>query len=276
MRKTFYKASLAIVSILCAGVWLSSFSNFESSSTSQLRTEPDSSKTPIDQQYNQHVIDDFVHISYTDIYLNVSPRFAPLRKSELKGAKSITDFLDPREWQGVEDYKEVRIIIIEDDKETERSASGPNTNLTPAQLKLLRTADYSTNFMVRAEYYEGKASDAKRAIDYYSPYHTIVPEKQAVYTLGERALLHFLGENNKENTINVKEADLKPAKIYFTVTENGSISKVRLDRTTGFPKIDEKMLYLIKHLPGSWEPAENERGEKVAQELTLTVGARGC
>ena len=36
------------------------------------------------------------------------------------------------------------------------------------------------------------------------------------------------------------------------------------------------MIQLIKNTPDQWVPAENEKGEKVEQELVVSFGLMGC
>ena len=69
---------------------------------------------------------------------------------------------------------------------------------------------------------------------------------------------------------------LQPAKLYFTVSKEGMIENVRLDRTSNFPAVDETMIELITNAPGKWIPAENSKGEKVDQELVVSFGLMGC
>ncbi|MEX0272801.1 MAG: energy transducer TonB, partial [Flavobacteriaceae bacterium] len=68
----------------------------------------------------------------------------------------------------------------------------------------------------------------------------------------------------------------QPAKLFFTVTAKGSLENIRLDRSSGYPSIDEKMLELLPQVPGKWIPAQNRNGENVAQELVVSFGLLGC
>ena len=36
------------------------------------------------------------------------------------------------------------------------------------------------------------------------------------------------------------------------------------------------MIELIYKIPGTWQPAENAKGEKIDQELVLSFGLMGC
>ena len=84
---------------------------------------------------------------------------------------------------------------------------------------------------------------------------------------------HSLEARTKANVVAEK---LKPAKLYFTVSKTGTIENVRLDRSSNYPIVDEAMIELIKNAPGEWLPAENEKGEKVEQELVVSFGLMGC
>ena len=110
----------------------------------------------------------------------------------------------------------------------------------------------------------------------WTPYLTIVPEKQAEYSEGKEALMKYLKENSEDARAHIIPEKLQPAKLYFTVTKNGTIAHVRLDRSSNYPVVDKRMIDLITNLPGKWEPAENLKGEKVDQELVISFGLIGC
>jgi hypothetical protein len=142
----------------------------------------------------------------------------------------------------------------------------------------MQSLDYSTNFVIWADY-EGKNKETGELEDtHWTPYLTIVPEKQAEYTHGKEALKKFLKENSEATRIKAKvePEKLQPAKLFFTVTKTGTIENVRLDRTSNYPLVDNKMIELIKNTPGTWIPAENHKGEKVDQELVVSFGLMGC
>ena len=213
---------------------------------------------------------------YSDFFYDMGPRFEAVKKGDLDNARSIIDFLPREQTQAVVSYKSVSVIIIIDDRKTDIRATGDSDVLTNNQIKLLRSSDYSTNFLIRAEYLEMNKETNELEESYFSPYLTIVPEKQAEYEGGKEALLKYLREYNKENTANLNEDKLQPAKLYFTVTKKGTISNIKLDRTSGYTEIDETMIELITKAPGKWKPAENSRGEKVNQELVVSFGMVGC
>jgi hypothetical protein len=211
-----------------------------------------------------------------DFAYSVSPRFQPITKRITDNATSITDFLNLEEINEVEKYKSVSLIIIKKDVQTKVREIGFTEKLTDGQMQLLRSLDYSANFTIRAEYYskDKKTHDSYR--NYFSPHHTIVPEKQAEYVQGEKALINQLKVMNKQNTLNLDKDKLRPAKLYFTVAKDGSLKNINLDRSCGYTNIDINIIELITNTKGNWTPAENMAGEKVDQELVVSFGMMGC
>lgn len=220
------------------------------------------------EDFNMKVFDDFIY--------DVGPRFWPIKKIDVDKARSIIDFLPTEQTQWVVNYNSVVVIIIKEDWNSNIVEIGNSGVLTDAQVKLLQSLDYSTNFKIRADYL-GKNMDTGNLEDSYStPHLTIVPEKQAVYVSGKDALIEYLKENSKKSRINVQAEKLQPARLFFTVTKNGAIENVKLDRTSNYPSVDKTMIELIIKAPGKWEPAENSKGEKVDQELVISFGLMGC
>lgn len=220
------------------------------------------------EKTNKSVFSDFVY--------DVGPRFAPMKKGKLDKATSIDDFFSAEEIKKMVSLKSVSIIVIKDDKQSDIRETGPSAALTEAQLKLLKTFDYSTNFLIRAEYTQKNKLTGAMEESYTTPHQTIVPEKQAKYAGGTDALMEFLKENSKEVIVDVQADKLRPAKLFFTVSKKGTIENVHLDRPSGYSKVDKTMIELISKAPGSWQPAENAKGEKVNQELVISFGLRGC
>ena len=227
-------------------------------------------------------------VTYSDFFYNAGTRYKALRKSDLNRAVAITDIINDERVDHSSNYKEVSVILIENDDHSEIRESGQSEMLTAKQKELLNSLEYSSSFLVRADYDLKSQPKDKWDHDYFSPYYTVVPEKQAEYIYDEKvilfskpmngmdALVQFLADKNKENIRNLDEDKLKSAKLSFTVTRMGTIADIKLDHTCGYPAIDKRMLELIGQAPGYWVPAENEKGEKVDQELVVSFGIMGC
>jgi Gram-negative bacterial TonB protein C-terminal len=209
-----------------------------------------------------------------DLVYNVGSRFGTtITKEELRKATSVLDIV-PKEaegWRKVS-FQAVRVAILQDGGEIHEM--GDDKELNAAQIRLLQSTDYSTNFYINARSqtvfpYTGKTED-------YAYYFTIVPEKEAEYTSGHDALIAYLKENSKEKTAIIKQDKLQPGKVSFTITKEGTVANVKLSSTSGYPSVDEELIKIITNMPGKWEPAENSKGENVDQELVFFFGTQGC
>ena len=227
---------------------------------------------------NTEVTSEIANNIFTDFIYDVGPRFTPIKKTDLDAIRSYNDIIDQEHANRIIEYKWVTVVLIIDDKESSVREFGTSDVLTEAQLKLLHSFDYSTNLMIAADY-QGKNKETGALEDtHWTPYLTIVPEKQAEYSDGKDALKKYLKENSKasRDKANVDPEKLQPAKLFFTVTKNGTIENVRLDRTSNYPLVDKTMIELIKNTPGTWKSAENLEGKKVDQELVVSFGLMGC
>ena len=213
---------------------------------------------------------------FSDFIYDVGPRFSAIKKGDLEKARSLEDFLPKEQFQRIVTLKSVSVILFKDEKQSDIREIGNSALLTFAQLNLLESFDYSTNFIMRAEYVEKNKETSELEDSYTTPHLTIVPEKQAEYAHGKDALMGYLKESSKEARANVDPDKLQPAKLFFTVTREGTIENIRLDRSSGYPIVDKTMIELISEAPGDWVPAENSKGEKVNQELVVSFGLMGC
>jgi hypothetical protein len=268
------KKRILIISIALSTLVLMAFGFMNWSDAKIERVKPLSSKVVA---MEQPFAEDRNKPDLVEFFYDVDSRFRrTLTKEDLNRARSIHDILSNDMTQRVETYKSVSVIILENDKQTEIKETGKNDVLTAAQRKLLRESKYSTNFLIRAEYQQKNKETGVMEDSYFTPYITIVPEKQAEYVDGKDALLAYLKENSKEKTAIVEENKLQPGKLFFTITKKGDISNVTLGPSSGYPSIDETMLELITNAPGKWEAAENSKGEKVEQQLVFSFGLVGC
>jgi len=215
--------------------------------------------------------------AYPDFFYDVDSRYlTTITKEVLNKARSIHDFLPQERSKPIVSYKSVSVTIIENNTPTDIRETGNSDVLTASQIKLLRSADYSTNLLIRSEYQKKNSITGKIEDSYSTPHITIVPEKQAVYVNGKDELIRYLKDNGRESTAIAQKGKLQPGKLYFTITKTGIISDVELLTTSGYPSIDNKMIELITKTPGKWVPAENSKGEKVAEKLVFSFGIIGC
>lgn len=260
---------LVTVSLTIAG-----FINFQDIDTGQLQPTLSKDSTLLSQ-----LVSVDKKSVFTDFIYEVGPRFEPIKKGKVYAARSIEDFYDKEQMEKITSLTSVSVILIINDRQSDIREVGYTKEFTSAQLKLLQSSEYETSFIIRADYLEknNEMGALSELVDSYTtPHHTVVPEKQAYYTDGKESLMKYLRENSKDAIATVDPNKLQPAKLYFTVTKNGTIENIHLDRTSGYPEVDKRMIDIIKKAPGIWEPAENAEGDKVNQELVVSFGLMGC
>ncbi len=203
---------------------------------------------------------------FSDFIYDIGTRFKPIKKSDVINAASIKNFFDAHEMGEIESVESVEFIIVEKDVRTDKRVSGNSAVFNKSQVNFLNAFDYSTSFVIKVDYKDRTST----------PHFTIVPEVQAEYIYGKDALIKYFVNNTKDATADIPEDKLKPAKLYFTVTKKGTIDGVHLDRSSGYPEIDNLVTRLISETPGGWIPATNSKGEVVDQELVVSFGLIGC
>ena len=208
------------------------------------------------------------------VYL-IEPRFnSTISKKELQNAKSITDIFPKKATNGISDFQNTKIVLLPENKNNTEYGKGEILN--PDQLALISLAEYSTNFYLRADYTRKTLNNFQVERNHIIYYMSVIPEKPAEYQNGHSSLINYLKQNSVEETLISSKNDLKPGKIRFTVTQQGEISDVILESTSGHQVIDQTMLNLISKAPGKWNPATNEDGKAVEQDLTFFFGVAGC
>ena len=212
----------------------------------------------------------------TPFFFSIGTRFNSFKKSELDKVRSFDDFIGEEHAGRIVSYKSLSVILLDDNKQTDTKETGTSGILSPAQLKLLQSSDYSTNLLIWADYSEKNKETGLVEENSWTPYITVVPEKQANYSWGNEALIYYLEHNSKEETAGLTEAQLESGKLYITISKEGLVSDAEVVATSGFPIVDEKVKELIFKLPGNWQPAENTNGEKVEQTLVISFGRIGC
>ena len=148
---------------------------------------------------------------------NVDSRYmSNITKEELDKARSIIDIVPKGCNVKLVSYSGVQVSILGDDTET--SEMGENELLNRAQIKLLRSTDYSADFYVNANC-KKRDSETGELTDHRLVYYiSVIPENEAVYASGHDALINYLKENSRKE-IRIAERDqLKPGKVSFIVT----------------------------------------------------------
>lgn len=282
------KKHIAILSTLAFAAGLTAFGFISDSSKNYKVTESQCSASPTPENSAINTSDHTVFTTssqiaqfytpekLTDFFYDFGPRFNPITKNDLSKAGNVSDFIDRNEMKLYDGVGPTTLIIIENDVQTEKRFYGEGEKLSKEQLKIMKSMDYSSHFLLRAELKTDDKEMIAREENVYRPHMTIVPETQASYEGGKDGLLDYIRQKNEKNIYNLDESKLQPAKLSFTVTKNGNVKNTELDRTSGYSIIDREMLRMVHNLPGKWKPAENAKGEKVDQVLVISFGMVGC
>lgn len=121
--------------------------NWNDSETSQLETT-----THEHVVMNMPVLGPKEEEKFIDFIFDVGPRFNPIKKTKLDAARTIADFLDSEVVASMVSLLSVNVVLVENDKQTDVLENGTTATLTEGQLQLLQSFDYSTNFVVRADF----------------------------------------------------------------------------------------------------------------------------
>ncbi len=214
------------------------------------------------------------NLAEIDMGYKVDSRFmTTITKEDLHKATSVLDIVPKvaEGWWKVS-FQTVTVVVLQDGNEIREV--GEEKALNDTQIALLKSADYSTNFYIKAR---SKTKHPETGIiEDYTYHFTIIPEKEAEFARGQDALVEYLTKNTQEYTANIEEDKLQFGQISFTVTKAGKIANVKLSGTSGYPSVDEALVELVSNMPGKWRPAKNSKGEKIDQELMLFFGRQGC
>jgi len=212
--------------------------------------------------------------SIEDIFFKVDIRFASsITKDKLHKAKSIRDIYPEDVTQPIEKFESVKISLLPESIQT--TAYGEGEWLNQSQMDLLKQAGYSSDFFIKADY--GTVDESNNlSSDHIIYYMSVVPETQASYTNGTKALNDHIKQFLQEQSLLIDHSKLEPGKIRFTVSKESHIKKVMLESTCGYSSVDASLIDIVKSIPGSWTAARNANNEAVEQELVLFYGIEGC
>lgn len=268
MKRQVIISAISILSLVA----ISMFKPETKSETEPLKTkstESTSPKTSEETLLGPEIDDGF--------YYEIGSRFLGIRKSDIKDALSIQDFLDPDMFHKVHSYNSIELYRVNDEgRYVGLPLDSQNDTLSLAQLDMLNNADYGTNVTFRIDLMENIYAHGPAIQNLFTPYHTLVPHQEAEYIHGNDVLVRSIRMANYENTKGLRPDDLRPAKMYFTISKEGSIENIQLDKGTGYPRIDLELSNQLKATGSDWKPARDENGKPVAQRLVFFFGLPGC
>ena len=211
------------------------------------------------------------------IAYDVNSRFYhTITKESLLEAETIHDILPTTKLLPMDSYYNVTVQVYSESCQKGTPRMAHSGELSDTQKELLRSLNYGSNFYISARERSLEASIGCQSSDSLIYYISVIPHKQANYSEGKDELISYLDKNSHNVLVDLQQGQLQPGKLHFVVTADGEVENVRLSSSSGFELIDNRMIELMKDLPGSWDVALDKKGEKVNQELVLSFGMIGC
>jgi TonB family protein len=213
---------------------------------------------------------------------------SPVTRDEVKQYTSMMDFWGEETltkyrhdnfseiWvANLKDYPDWNLDVSEIDPELK--ATSPTEEFTEEQLAIVANADYSDHLRFSARFNSTRISTGE--VEEYvlvSQSMSLVPDVQAECPGGFAAVESYLKGASRDHVKHVKRDEVGRCRIFFTVTNDGSIDDVKLIETSNYQDVDKAMIKVVKDMPLKWTPAQDENGDKVNQEFVFTFGRAGC
>ena len=213
---------------------------------------------------------------YSDYFYQIGSRFEPIQKSELAKFNSVAQILSPDYVDLLHSCSSLEIIVIVDEQVSNQRVYSEGPNFSSDQMEFFKNANYATHFRIDADIkaINPKTNEIENLMA--SPHFTVVPESPAHYKGGEKEFIDYLTAGNKENTANIDEKAISFGEVYFIVNKHGELENVHLYRSSRNEKMDATILELVKSAPAGWEPARDEKGKPLDQELVVMFALDGC
>ena len=213
---------------------------------------------------------------------------SPVTKQEVKEMRSMLDFWsdDTKSKYKQDAFRDIWVVNLKDyhdwtidvnEISPSQKASSPTENFTSEQLELIANADYSDHLRFSARFNSTKIETGEVEENILiSQSVSVVPDVQAVFEGGMNALVNHIKIESDDLVKGIKREEVGRCRIFFTVTSEGLVDKVRKVESSNYPEVDKALIEIVKNMPELWTPAENGNGEKVEQEFVFTFGMAGC
>ncbi len=201
-----------------------------------------------------------------------SVNFRPVKKEQLKNARSIRDLISDYPVNWISTYVSVEISAICNGKTMK--VISPNDILSVEQKNMMNAMDVGTDVMIDVNY--TYKTPVTKTIEKNTMHvaMTLVPELEAEYVGGHEQMVSYLKEHIDRFSKTTPEK-LQQVTIRFTVNEEGKVTNSKISNATGYDETYIVLMDAIYKMP-HWKPAENAEGKKVKQEFEFTVGRAGC
>lgn len=200
------------------------------------------------------------------VYINYPP--LSITKEQLKEARTLMDLNKKYRSEWIKEYLSVEILTSH--KGEIRKAASNNEVLRQEQKDHLNTADLGTDIWVKVLYLPDNTLTHNDPREMSFSF-TVEPENGATYPGGPQQLTQYLKENILDKMADASLKQYQLAAVTFTIDEEGHITDPRVFWTSEDEKTDKLLLDAVCNMP-NWTPAAYANGQKVKQELVLTLG----
>lgn len=228
------------------------------------------------------------NVSEENLDYMVNTWSSPVTKEEAKQYTSILDFWtdDDKAKYKHDTFSEIWVVNLKDYPDwrldvseiaPENKATSPTEVFTPEQLAIVANANYSDHLRFSARFNSTRIETGE--VEEYvlvSQSVSLVPDVQAAYKGGLDALTAHLKEASKDYVKDVKRDKVGRCRIFFNVSDKGTITNVKLIETSNYADVDEALIKIVNDIPKKWKPAQDGSGKKVDQEFVFTFGQAGC
>lgn len=196
-----------------------------------------------------------------------------ITKKELEKVTRLDDMVEnyPDSW--ITEYRLVELTSYHN--KNEKTARGEDDVLTPEQLTLIQSVEINDEIQVMVNFKSENIITKNLEDRELIVNITVAPFKEAEYSEGYENLIAYFIVNSKgkvpANIIN----EMDPSTISFVVNEKGEAENIEVTNSCGDSDVDHLFVDLLKNMP-AWEPAEDEAGNKVKQQLQFNFGLDGC
>ena len=194
----------------------------------------------------------------------------PVIKDKLLKANTLADIIPyyPVNW--ITHYESVELTVTSNGKVIK--AKSTNDTLNATQIKILKTAELSSEIGVIVKYKAANSVTGKMEDLVMNIMMTVIPEVEAEYAGGRIQIRKYL----KESVIDkIYSTEVEPSIISFSVDEEGNAINARVTKSSGNKKTDTLLIDAIKKMP-KWKPAQNSTGKKVKQDFVFLIERGGC
>lgn len=228
----------------------------------------------------------FQHLNYSGqvAFGQFTPRYTQTITCEkLLQVKNLGDLIEgyPLDYyRTIIDY--ISVDITARVNGNENHSEGNSDILTKKQLDLINQSNLGCIIDVKIKFqYKDSSNDLLGGGTKIKNMHlqtSLLPDKEAEFPGGKEAITNYFIVNYLKQICDSSTCKIIPyCSVNFTINESGEIENIHLIRSSNNNLLDNKIINVIQNMP-SWKPAENNNGQKVKEQFTISLPFRkgGC